>query len=229
MIECPVCTTKNGDLSVVCTSCGGYLQTRVQTLDLFQTLWQLIESPGKAFKRIILSEQKNYIHFLASVGGIGFIFTWLWRTHGGLFFENLMWLILLGILAGPVAGIAILYIGSAVSSVSSRTTGIRRRFRDVKSVFGYSLVPLVFATVFLMPLKLGLYGLYFFTGNPSPMVLNPAPYMVLLALDGLAVLWSVVLLAIGTHVLTSTRWRTSFILSVVTFAVIGSLFVPVPW
>ncbi|MGD0339365.1 MAG: Yip1 family protein [Bacteroidota bacterium] len=229
MIECPVCTTRNGDLSVVCSKCGGYLQARVQTLDLFDTLWALTESPKKTFKRICLSEQKNYIHFLAAVSGIGVGFTWLWRVHGGWFFENnLQLLILTGILAGPVIGIILLYLVSFFYFCFARLMKGAGRFRDAKAVLAYAMVPLMLATIFILPLELGFFGIYFFTANPSPMILKPVAYIVLISLDGLSVLWSFILLVIGTRVLFAKGRITSIVLSLCALAVIGSFFFGIP-
>ncbi len=230
MIECPVCAMKNGDLSVVCTQCGGYLQARVQTLDLFDTLWALIESPKRAFKRIILSEQKNYIHFLAAVGGIGFAFTWLWCVRGGWLFENnLQLLILAGILAGPVLGIILLYVGSFFFFLCARLMKGNGRFRDAKAVLAYAMIPMMFVTVFILPLELGFFGMSFFTANPSPMILKPVAYIILIGLDGLSVLWSFFLLVIGTRVLFSKGRIPSMVLSLFTLAVIGLIFLRIPW
>lgn len=230
MIECPVCSTNNGDLSVVCKKCGGYLQTRVQTLDLFDTLWMLIESPKSAFKRISLSEQKNYIHFLAAVSGIGFAFCWLWRVRGGMLFDNnLQILILAGLLTGPVVGIIVLYLGSIFYYLGARLLKGMSRFRDAKAVLAYAMVPLTLATILLLPLELGFFGMSFFTSNPSPMVLKPVSYIVLIGMDGLAVVWSYILLVIGTRVLFSKGRLLSVALSLFTLAVIGLVFFRMPW
>jgi hypothetical protein len=230
MIECPVCATKNGDLSVVCSQCGGYLQTRVQTLDLFDTLWTLIESPRRTFKKICLSEQKNYIHFLAAVIGVDLVFLWLWRARGGLLFENNLQLLILAlILSGPLVGILVLYVGSCVYSIIARLMNARTRFREAKAILAYALTPLVLAAMVLVPIELGLFGMSFFTGNPSPMVLKPVAYSVLIGMNVLTVLWTSILLVIGTRVLLAKGRIASIILSLCTLAVIGLLILKVPW
>jgi hypothetical protein len=230
MIECSVCRTKNGDLRVVCSHCGGYLQARVQTLDLFETLWMLIESPHRAFKRICLSEQKNYIHFLAAVCGVDFVLCFLWYVRGGWLFEyNLQVLILALTLSGPIAGILLLYIGTGVHYLLARVMKSRPGFREVKAILAYAMVPLMFASVFLVPLELGLFGLSFFTRNPSPMVLKPGSYIVLLGMNGLTIVWTYILLVIGTRVLLAKGRVVSMVLSFCTLAVIGMVIFKVLW
>ena len=215
---------------MICSHCGGYLQTRIQTLDLFDTLWMLIESPRRAFKRICLAEQKNYIHFLAAVVGVEIVALWLWRARGGLLFENnLQFLILALILSGPLVGVLVLYAGSFVYSTIARLMNARTRFREVKAVLAYALIPLMLAAVFLVPIELGLFGMSLFTGNPSPMVLKPGAYIVLIGMNGLAVLWTFVLLVIGTRVLLAKGPLRSVFLALCTLAVIAVLVIRVPW
>jgi hypothetical protein len=230
MIECPVCATKNGDLAVVCSQCGGYLQARVQALDLFDTLWNLIESPRRTFKRICLSEQKNYIHFLAAACGLDFVLMWLWHVQGGLLFENNLQLLILGLIfSGPLIGIFLLYVGSGLYYILARLVKARVRFREVKAILAYAMVPLMLAAVFLIPLELGLFGLSFFTRNPAPMVLKPGAYIVLLGMNVLTIIWTYILLVIGTRVLLAKGRLVSMVLSFCTLALFGVLIFRVPW
>jgi len=78
MITCPVCGTRNHHLTIVCGSCGGFIQGRVENLDLFSTIWKLIERPRAAFLSISLSRYKNYSTIVPSVAGIGLVFAFFW-------------------------------------------------------------------------------------------------------------------------------------------------------
>ena len=66
---CPICQHENHHLAVVCVSCGSYLQTRVDNLDLFATAGKLIERPRQAFHAIAISRHKNYTILLATLSG----------------------------------------------------------------------------------------------------------------------------------------------------------------
>ena len=61
MITCSICGVQNDELAVLCSSCKSYLQSKVDSLNLFATIWQLIENPRAAFKKIVLARHKNYV------------------------------------------------------------------------------------------------------------------------------------------------------------------------
>ncbi len=229
MIECPVCKTQNSSLAIVCVQCHGFLQTRVQTLDFFETIWQMTESPAIAMKRIILSEQKNYIHLLAGFFGIGIFTVWLWAVRGGWMFENLQWVILALILIGPLVGIAFLYLLSWMTGVGGSLLHGRASFRNTKVVVGYALFPVALASFFLVPLELGLFGMYLFTSNPPIEVVKPSAAYVLYALNGLACLWSLYLYVTGTEILFEWKKIQSVVLAIVCFALVCLLFFMRPW
>ncbi|MCK5571424.1 MAG: hypothetical protein KAJ12_01625, partial [Bacteroidetes bacterium] len=103
MIECTVCGEQNGDLAVTCTRCKAYLQTKIENLDLFSTMWGLLESPKRTFKRIVLSRRKNYVFFLSALLGIWILWTVFWGLNVGSRFDNTFSLLATGIVLGPPA------------------------------------------------------------------------------------------------------------------------------
>ncbi len=70
MIPCTVCGEANDDLATVCTKCHSYLQAKVDTIDLFPTIWGLIERPGPTMKKIVLARHKNYVFVLLMLLGV---------------------------------------------------------------------------------------------------------------------------------------------------------------
>ena len=200
MIACSVCGTPNDDFAVVCGSCKSFLQAKVDNLNLFETLWALMESPRAAFRRIALSRNKNYVIVLSSLAGIAFVYAVIWfRTLGGRF-PNLALLVGAGLLLGPPAGILMVLLLSLVVHRAGRLLGGRGTFRNVRAVVAYAAAPVVYSLVLVFPVEIALFGTYFFSNNPPPLVINPAAYIALLGMDGAAVLWSLALLVEATGV-----------------------------
>ncbi len=200
MISCPVCGEQNDDLAVVCRSCKSYVQAKVDTLDLFSTVWGLIESPSATFKRIVMSRNKNYVIALSSVFGIALLYAVFWYRTLGRLFPNVLVLLGAGLLAGPLVGILFALTSAFLLRGIARLFGGRSTFKNMLSVFAYAMVPVLFSLVFVLPVEVAIFGSFFFDGNPSPLVISPILYLALLGFDAIAALWSWVLLVVGTKV-----------------------------
>ena len=205
MIQCPNCGVENGDLAVICLRCGGFLQARVPTLDLFSTVWQTIESPGRAMRRIALAVHKNYAIFLSASYGISLAFFFLWLLNVGETFENLLYLIFAGIVMGPILGIVHVSLICLVGVLVGRFLGVHMQFVNLLGVAAYATVPVILSLVFIFPIELMTFGLFMFALNPSPFVIKPAPYVIFLILDGATVLWSVLLFFVGVRTIGNLR------------------------
>ena len=206
MLNCSLCNTPNYHLAIVCSNCGSFLQRRVENLDLFTTMWSLIERPVGGFRTIALARHKNYALTLSAVGGIGLAFLFFWALKAGEFAENMLNLIVAGTLTGPLVGVVIVGLLSLFVRGIANMSRAKVRLRDVFSVVAYALLPVVFTLFLVLPIELLTFGQFFFTRNPSPFLLKPFSYIVLIGLDGASVLWSLVLLCIGITVLLEGRW-----------------------
>jgi hypothetical protein len=203
MIHCPNCGVENGDLMIVCIRCGSFLQARVPTLDLFDTIWQLIEAPRRAMRKIALAVHKNYAIFLSSFYGIGLAFFLLWVLNLGEVFQNLLYLIFTAILIGPALGIIHVFLASLIGALVGRLLKTRMQFFNVLGVAAYATVPVNLSIVFILPIELMTFGLFMFAHNPPPIVIKPVPYIIFVILDGLAVIWSLGLFAIGIRIISN--------------------------
>ncbi len=206
MIQCPVCSVNNDDLLLRCTSCGSNIQERVPNLNLFSTVWLLIESPTAACKKIILAEQKNYIFLLTMFGGIAAAFAMLWGIHIGDRLENVFYIMAIGILSGCVVGFPLLFVMTyAVHWLLSIVHG-KGTIRNTLAILSWSFVPIMLSVVFILPLELATLGSIFFSTNPHPFDVKPEVYSVLIGLDGMAVVWSILLATLGVRM----EQRTTF-------------------
>jgi len=200
MIECTVCGDKNDDLAVTCTRCKAYLQTKIENLDLFSTMWGLLESPRRTFKRIVLSRRKNYVFLLSALLGMWILWTLFWGLNVGSRFDTSFTLLATGIVLGPPAGLLVVLIGSLLLRMFARFFGGKASLRNTFAVESYSSVPVLFTLVFVYPIKIAIFGSYLFDQNPSPMIINAGLYIALLGFDVVAVIWSIALVVRGMEV-----------------------------
>jgi hypothetical protein len=199
MIQCPVCSHQNGDLALLCASCGSYVQERVPTLDFFAMVWMLIEAPGQGLKKIVLAEHKNYVLMIAVFFGISAGFGLFWSTQAGNEYENIAHLIIAASGIGLVAGIPLFLMIAGLSHGLVKLIGGNGSWRNTYAMVGWGMFPFTIATTLLLPIELAVFGLLLFSNNPHPFEVKPVVYAVLIGMDGLLTLWS---LAIGAKGLT---------------------------
>jgi hypothetical protein len=215
MLNCSVCQTDNDQYSTVCKKCGGFLQNRVPNLDLFDVLWKTIETPRNAFRLIMLSEHKNYAVFLYALSGIAVTFTGFWHFKIGERVDNILMIIFMAILIGLPLGIALCPIASTLHWGLSKILGYKTSFRNSLGITSYSLAPVILSLLFVVPIKILTFGMYFFTSNPPPITIKPIVYLVLIGLDMALTLWAWILLIVGTHVGNQiSLWKSVFISSI---------------
>jgi hypothetical protein len=202
MITCSVCGKENDDLAVICTSCRGFLQSKVDAINLFETFWQLAESPVIAFKKIVLARHKNYVLFLGALVGMSIFFAFLWHINAGNYFENVLVLLGLGGLAGIPFGLLFTTLLAGFIVIAVRWMGGKATLQNARAVATYAGMPLILSLVVVLPLEVAVFGREFFGSNPPPLALNPVAYLGLLAFDALAALWAIVLLYKGVKVLS---------------------------
>jgi len=206
MIHCPVCSVPNHHLAVTCSSCGSFVQRRVDNLDLFSVLWKVIEQPSKAFLEIAIARHKNFALFLSGVAGFAISFGMLWAMHAGDYTDSLLNIMAAGLVAGPFCGMFSLLFLSAVHTSIAHLTGVHVKYRNSFAVIGYALMPVAVISLTAVPIELLSFGIFFFSSNPSPYLLKPASFLLLMGLDGVLVLWCGILMLIGTKELFGSGW-----------------------
>jgi hypothetical protein len=216
MLKCPVCQTENDQFSTVCKKCGGYLQNRVPNLDLFDLVWKIIESPRNAFRLIRLADHKNYALLLYTLTGIAATFAVFWYFRLGDVIGNILIIIFLAILIGIPLGIVLCPIVSSLHWGILKILGKKASFRNSLGITSYSFVPIIISLLFVMPIELLTFGMYFFTFNPPPITIKPVSYMVLMGLDCVLRVWAWILLIVGTNVGSQISiWKSILVSSVV--------------
>lgn len=228
MVKCPICGTENDTFASVCTSCKAFVQAKVDNLDLFRTIWGLLEAPRSTFRRIGLAREKNYVLALSGLSGIALVYTIMWYRNLGAKIPELLMLLAIGVAAGLVAGIILVMLFAWILTTLGRLAGGKASFRNMRAVTAYALVPVVASLVVIFPLEVAIFGKYFFDANPPPMVMNPIVYLALLAFDAAALLWSFVLLVIGTEVAAGIHRVRSIVVCLAVPALVALLIFGVP-
>ena len=213
MIQCRVCLSDNHHLAVTCVKCGAFLQNKIETLDLFTTAWRILERPVKTFHAIAVSRHKNYSLFLSFIAGIGFIFSVFWIINAGELTNSLVRFLATGIMLGPPLGILTVTVFSIACNIIARLAGTKISVKNCFAVTAFALIPTVISVILVLPLEIMTFGVYFFSKNPSPYLLKPTSYILLLILDGIFILWTLLLLVIGIKILSDRSYIYSVIVA----------------
>lgn len=223
MIICPVCNTLNHHLSFTCNRCGGYIQTKIENIDLFHSLWQLIEHPSKAFKQIAISKHKNYIFFLTSLFGMSFLFLLFEYINIGRIIDRGVLIALIGVGGGLVLGFFFLTILTWITlGFSKLFKSPPTKFWNLYSVITYSTVPIIYIFILLLPIKLLTFGIILYTSNPSPVLVNASVYYIVSILEVLLLGWFTCLFTVACRIVFEITLLKSLTIAlgiVVTFGI----------
>lgn len=198
MIVCPVCGRANDEVRTTCDGCGSFLQSRVDALNLFETLWGLLESPRRTMKRIVLARHKNYAFLLSALFGVGLVLDIAWYKSLAERFGSLTSLVSIALIAGPFLGMLSVVVLSVLLQRVTRLIGGTATLRNLFAATAYALFPFVVVLVFVVPVEIAIFGLDFFGANPPPMVIKPVEYTTLLVLKAVAALYALFLLVEAT-------------------------------
>lgn len=221
MIACPVCQAENDDFATTCKACKAFIQNRIPNLDLFQTLWNIIESPRSTFHQIVLAEHKNFSLFLFTLFGISLSFTAFWYFKLGNRFESLFDLIGWALMAGIAIGLATAVLLTAIYHLIAKLLGGSSSLRNSFAVLAYSSAPIIGSLVFILPIELLTFGMFLFTSNPHPYTIKPISYVVLIGFDTAVAIWSIVLAMVGTMVSHKVNFLKSVFVVMIAIGITG--------
>lgn len=186
-------------------------------------IWLMIESPAQAFKKIIIAEHKNFVLFLSLFLGFSAIFMMMWAKKSGNSFDNLFPLMLFGVAIGTVISIPLFCLYAGVFHGLAKLAGGKGSLKETYGILGWSLVPVMLSAVFVLPLELGTLGLLLFSTNPNAYEVKPVVTTVLVGLDGLLILWSVVLTSMGISMAHRFRFVTSMFMTLIVASAVSLL------
>lgn len=109
----------------------------------------------------------------------------------------------------------VVFIAFFIALLSGILTVLKYNFRwkDILSVYLYSLIPYIFLTILLSPIEYALFGAHFFNYEVSPFIIKGNTATILLVIEGILILYSVILSLISSFSLTR-KWITAIIIGV---------------
>lgn len=226
-IFCPNCNSGNSFYSFNCSSCGSLLRERVVNIDLWNTIWKIVETPSKAFARVIYAENKNYTFILALLFSLKLTFNSFYIKS--LFGMNIDYqnYFRFNLILGLSTFLFLFIIIALVQKLILKSFGINTRFKDNFAAFIYSCIPILFALFVLFPVEYALFGKYWLFFNPSPYLIKTTAAYVFTGMELLAYVWMFILFVLLGFVQSkSIFYSLLFAIIVTTIIVIASLFIP---
>lgn len=223
---CSNCGEENALFEKNCAKCKHYLRATVVNIDLWKTIWQLLETPTKAIKNIIWAEHKNFVFFLLPLFAIKLFssavtFQSAINPNPGqteYYFYNIA--ILLAIY------ISTILIFTQLFTVLIGKTKVR--FKDNFTILIYSSIPLVLSLFILTPVEYGIFGKHWFVYNPSPFMIKELLAYVLSGLEIIMLIWSFTILFLGIKTQSNSVVLAS-VLSVLFWSIVFIEIIYIPY
>ena len=204
-VTCPNCNTENPFYNSTCSKCRNYLRDKIHNLDLWSIISLLIESPSKAFKKIVFAEHKNFIVFillfvsikyLINTRFVSMISLGSFKTTVELFYSYLL-----------VAGVIFIFIlfFSFLFLKAGTSLNISLRYKDTLALIIYAQIPYLFGLIILFILELVIFGDYLFSINPSPFIIKNLLAYLFSGLELAIIIWSAILLFKAFYVQTYSK------------------------
>ena len=199
---CNNCKAVNPLYASNCKSCGSFLRSKIANIDLWDSVWNIMTDPIKTTVKIIQSEKKNYLLTL--------LLLWLFKSSiNNYILKNYFYAgfdqtvnFSNSLLEGGLLAVGIIALFSYVFTFVFSFFKIQTRFLDNLTIYTYALIPVLLSFVFLTPFHIALYGFYWFTVNPSPFIIKPLVTYVLYSIEGLFLIWSLILFVFVTYTQT---------------------------
>ena len=190
VLVCSNCQAESPFFEQNCKNCNAFLRSKIANIDLWSTLWSILESPVKTAETIIQSDHKNFtvsiLFFAAFKIGLSLLlisnaFELLGEEVNSAF--NF-------VIIGGISFSVILFICALIITPINSWLGITNRIKDNISIYTYSFLPIVLTLLFLAPIEIAIFGTYWFTFNPSPLIFKPFVSYILFFIEGLFFIWS---------------------------------------
>ena len=201
---------ENAFYLMICSNCNSFLRSKIPNIDLWETIGKLIESPLQAFGRIIQAENKNFVVTLMVFACVKLSLAVMIIYNAFYSYNGIPLTFLNALLLGGVPSIILLLAFSFIITISNNLFGIENRFKDNFAVYIFSFIPIIGGMVVLTPIQFALFGEYWFTFNPSPLLMKPTASLILLIIEGILFLWSGVLFIVGTYSQTRNKIYSIF-------------------
>jgi hypothetical protein len=204
-IECGNCNSESDFFEMNCQNCGALLRDKFPNIDLFSTIWLLIESPSKAIKKIIFSEHKNYLTLLFILLTTKFVFTSFFLQS--VFIEPVNYQRYLSINFGigfAVIGFLVLLF-PLLQRTMLQNSNVKTRYKDNLAVLVFSQIPTILFLLLILPFEFALFGKFWLFSNPSPFMIKETAAYAFSIMEIIVLIWSVLLFGLGTYIQSKNK------------------------
>ncbi|RLA54439.1 MAG: YIP1 family protein [Gammaproteobacteria bacterium] len=165
--------------------------TNSTTLNPWFSMWT---RPRETIQQIVETNPTRLVFVLAAVGGIS---QTLDRASAQSAGDNLalMWILLLAIVLGPIAGIVMLFVGAKLFEISGKWLGGIADSVNLRAAIAWSNVPIIWAMLLWIP-QFALLGGELFTSQTPRMDASDTllfSYLSLAGIEVVAAVWSFVI------------------------------------
>lgn len=199
---CNNCGASNPIFSLNCSKCNSFLRARVPNIDLWDTIWSLFITPIDSAVKIIQAEKKNFLVLLLSLWFIKSSVNYYIISN---YYSSGVTSIGESLIKGGVFSVSLIIIFSLLLSLIFSKLKIPNRLKDVLSLITFSLIPIILVFVILTPFHFALYGFYWYTVNPSPIIIKPLVTYVLYGIEGVFYGWVLVLFLTSFYAQTNRK------------------------
>lgn len=208
---CKNCGTSNPLYALNCNACQSFLRARVPNIDFWDTVWDLFVAPVSTAIRIIQAEKKNYIFFLyfllvVKTATVHFILQNYFseaEDYSNSFSSSLL-----------ISGFSLVIYFSIIPLLLVGLLSfkkIKTRYKDNLTLLLYTFTPILIGFLFLTPFHFALYGEYWYTINPSPLLIKPIPTYILYVIEGLMGIWSAFLIIASVYSQTNLKMLSAIL------------------
>lgn len=226
-INCPNCNSLNNFYNFNCSSCSSLLRERVVNIDLWSTIWRIIEIPSKTYAKIIFAENKNYTFILALLFSIKLTFNSFFLKS--LIGENIDYrnYLELNFIIGISTFFFSFIIIALVQKLILKYFGINTRFKDNFAAFIYTCIPSLLALLIFFPVEYALFGKYWLFFNPTPYLIKPTAAYVFIGMEFIILIWMFILFRLLGLVQSKNKVYSLIFATVVSVSLaIISFFIP---
>lgn len=198
-LTCNSCNSSNPLYAYTCSNCNAFLRSKISNIDFWSVLSRLIESPVRAAEIIIQSDHKNFISIVLFLSATKLVLNFWILNNAFSIDESLSGNFILSMSIGLLFFIIGIVLISLLFTIVTHQMKIKTRFIDNLALYTYSLLPLTATLLVLSPVQIALFGFYWFTFNPSPIIIKELASYVIIFIEVLFIVWSIILIAISNY------------------------------
>ncbi|MDP2364780.1 MAG: hypothetical protein Q8M94_13565 [Ignavibacteria bacterium] len=211
--KCKKCNHINPAYKYICEECKSYLREKIVNIDLWNTIQQIIEEPFAAFKQIIFAEHKNFVIFLIFLIGTKNLIISRFLSVPQLGSDGVTNGIAFSLFLSIIFSIITFLLLTVTQTKVYKKKGIHLRFKDIYATNIYAFIPYIFGLIFIFPVELTVLGGNIFSNNPYSFQIKPTVSYILFGIEGIVLIWSLILVYKGTFLVVSNRIFALFLTS----------------